>query len=71
MNHLFQKTAFLYFIFIFFALILNVFIISLLDNIAVANSFFTIYIFWLLMILMLFLISRKLSKIEIKDDDNV
>ena len=69
MNGLFQKPLFLFFIFILFFIILNFFVLPLLDNIEAYNGFFTMYIFWFIMIIFLFIISRKISKNE-RDEKN-
>ena len=69
MGSLLQKPLFLVFLFIFFALILNVFILSLVDNISVTNAFFTMYSFWFFMIVILIFISRTLS-INNNDKEN-
>lgn len=71
MRHLFYKPIFLLFIFILFFLILNIFILSLLDNISVLNGFFTMYIFWFVLIIFLFFISRTLLKDELNKENDV
>ena len=69
--HKLNRPIFYLFIFIFFFTTLNVFILILLDNISVVSSFFTMYIFWFLMIVVLFIISRNLSKIKYDEDNDV
>lgn len=69
--HELNRPIFYFFIFIFFFTTLNIFILILLDNISVVNSFFTMYLFWFLMIFILFIISRKLSKMHTDEDNDV
>jgi hypothetical protein len=69
--HKLNRPIFYLFIFIFFFTTLNIFILILLDNISVVSSFFTMYLFWFLMIIVLFIISRNLSKIQFDEDNDV
>ena len=69
MNNLFQRSIFLVFLFIFFLLILNVFILPILHNVSLLNSFFIMYIFWILMIIILFCISKKFKKSNIVNSE--
>jgi len=68
MYNLFQKPLFLILIFILFTIILNLYILQLLDKVSVVSSFFIVYSFWVLMIIFLFIISRTITKIKIDED---
>ena len=68
---LFKNPVFLFFIFILFFIMTNVFIVSILDNISVTSGFFTVYSFWLLIIVILFITSRALIKIDKDEGEDV
>lgn len=66
MYELFKKPIFLFFIFILFVIVLNIFVLPLLHTISLLAGFFTVYIFWFFIVLLLFITSKALSKL---DDD--
>lgn len=71
MFELFKKPIFLFFIFILFFIILNIFILPLLHHISVLAGFFTVYIFWSFIILMLFITSRALFNSDNDEAEDV
>jgi len=71
MKRLLYRPLFLFLLFILFFLILNIFVLPLLDNISVVGSFFTMYSFWFIMIVFLYLISRTLLDNESPRDEDV
>lgn len=68
MSSFLENKVFLSFIFILFFIILNVYIVGIIDHIPVVNSFFTLYYFWLFMIVVLFIISRSVTYSDKQED---
>ncbi|NQY94658.1 MAG: hypothetical protein HRT43_10860 [Campylobacteraceae bacterium] len=73
MYRLFRRPTFLIFLFILAVLLLNIFLMPLVDNISPLHGFMTLYIFWFILIILSFLISRTLTKtsIDLEKDDSV
>jgi len=73
MYRLFRRSTFLIFIFILAWLLLNIFLMPLVDNISPLNGFITLYVFWFILIVLSFFISRSLNKtnLDLEKDDSV
>ncbi|GEM_PF-3331209 len=73
MYRLFRRSTFLIFIFILAWLLLNIFLMPLVDNISPLNGFITLYVFWFILIILSFFISRSLNKtnLDLEKDDSV
>jgi len=61
MYRLFQKSNFLIFLFILFCFLLTIFVIPLLDNLSTLSAFIAVYLFWFLLLILSFLISRSIA----------
>jgi len=67
MKKLFRSTIFQVYLFIFLFLFINVFVIFKVDVTELFDSYVMIYFFWFLIIVLLKVISSKLSNEESKD----
>lgn len=68
MKKLFNSSLFLSYLFIFFFIITNIYLVFQIDIHKLLDSYITIYIFWFLIILLLKFIS---TKIDFKENNHV
>jgi len=73
MYRLFRRSTFLIFIFILACLVLDIFLLPVVDTLSALNGFITLYLFWFVLIILSFFISRSLNKTnyDLEKDESV